>query len=289
MKRIKGYAHQALAYAVAIGVSVAAGIYSHQTFPDWHLLAHVGIADLVGTIVIFVFSRIHDNSSLYDPYWSVAPIVLVMVYESMVIQSRFALVLGVLLWGIRLTYNFLSGWKGLDHEDWRYIDFREKYPRAYWLVSFAGIHLFPTILVFLGCLPIYVTYFPEGEAIGGLRLLGVFAMAIAVTIEAAADGMLRDFVRSDPAPGTILDEGIWRYSRHPNYFGELMFWWGLWIYGVGSSPETWLWTLAGPVSMTLLFVFVSIPLLDERSLERRPGYEEHMKKVSGLIPLPRRD
>ncbi len=289
MSRVKGYVHQAIAYGIATAAALAAGYYSHQHFPDWHLLAHVGIADLIGTIVIFGFSRIHDNSSLYDPYWSVAPIVIILVYESMVVESQFALVLLVLLWGVRLTYNFLSGWSGLDHEDWRYRDFRTQFPRAYWLVSFLGIHLFPTILVYLGCLPIYSSYFAGGQPIEGLRLLGVFVLAIAITIETISDRHLREFVRSQPEPGTILDQGIWRYSRHPNYFGELMFWWGLWIYGAGAAPDAWLWTLAGPVSMTLLFVFVSIPLLDKRSLERRPGYEEHMKKVSGLVPLPRRE
>lgn len=292
MSRIKGYIHQAIAYSVAIAGSVLVGFYVHQAYPEWHLLAIVGIADLVGTALIFLFSRIHDNSSLYDPYWSVAPMVIVVLYLSMMsttsLNQKF-LGLAVIYWGCRLTYNFLVGWNGLDHEDWRYRDYRARFPRAYWLVSFFGFHLFPTVLVFLGCLPIFVTYFGTGDPIPWLQTLALVVIAVAIIIEATADAALRRFIQSDPEPGAIMQEEIWRYSRHPNYFGELSFWWGLWLFGVATSPQDWAWTLLGPVSMTLLFVFVSIPLLDKRSLERRPGYEEHMKKVSGLIPMPRRD
>ncbi|MBI5546954.1 MAG: DUF1295 domain-containing protein, partial [Deltaproteobacteria bacterium] len=90
-------------------------------------------------------------------------------------------------------------------------------------------------------------------------------------------------------PGEIVNTGLWKYSRHPNYFGEVSFWWGLWLFGVASDPASALWTLAGPVAMTGLFLFISVPMLDKRSLERRPGYAEHRRRVSALIPwFPKR-
>jgi steroid 5-alpha reductase family enzyme len=287
---VRGYLHQAVAYLVATVLAVAAGWGWSEAFES-HLLVTFLVADLVGTFVVFGFSRLHDNSSLYDPYWSVAPIVIAVAYCVLAperIGLAWPMVAMVALWGGRLTYNFLSGWPGLHHEDWRYRNFREQFPRAYWWVSLGGIHLFPTLLVFAGCLPLYAALFGAGEPNVMLVYIGAFVMLAATAIEALADRQLREFVRSRPPRGTTMEQGLWRYSRHPNYFGELLFWWGIWIAGVGANPESWHWTFAGPLSMTLLFTFVSIPLLDRRSLERREGYAEHMKRVSGLVPLPRR-
>lgn len=292
MSRSVANLHQLVAYATATLVAILVGWLSHEQMPGAHLLVHVLVADIVGTIVVFGFSRFHDNSSLYDPYWSVAPIVIAATYawidgsQNLAEWAAFGL---VVLWGVRLTFNFLSGWGGLDHEDWRYRDFRKKFPRAYWWVSFGGIHAFPTLLVYLGCFPLWAIFFADAEPIPALAIAGGLTMLAATVIEAVADRQLREFVRSEPPRGAIMDQGLWRYSRHPNYFGELTFWWGLWLFGCGVSPDDWLWTFAGPASMTILFVFVSIPLLDRRSLERREGYADHMKRVSGLVPLPRRD
>ena len=85
-----------------------------------------------------------------------------------------------------------------------------------------------------------------------------------------------------------MTTGLWAYSRHPNYFGEIMFWWGLFIFALAADSCYW-WTIAGPLVITILFLFISIPMMDKRSLGRRPGYEEHMERVSALIPwFPKR-
>jgi steroid 5-alpha reductase family enzyme len=82
-----------------------------------------------------------------------------------------------------------------------------------------------------------------------------------------------------------MDTGLWAFSRHPNYLGELSFWWGLYLFALAADPSWW-WAIAGAVSITLLFVFLSVPLLDRRSLGRRPQYREHMKRVPALFPNP---
>jgi steroid 5-alpha reductase family enzyme len=104
----------------------------------------------------------------------------------------------------------------------------------------------------------------------------------AVLIELVADEQLRRFTRRKQS-GDIMTEGLWAWSRHPNYFGELCFWWGLFLFGFSADPSYW-WTIVGPVAMTLMFHFASIPMLDRRSLERRPGYAEHMQRVNAVIP-----
>src|SRR5690606_29437298 len=118
--------------------------------PIWTAAA----ASLVATVIIFAFSVALSNSSMYDPYWSVAPPALLAYWLTQGELSPRLMLAGtlVLLWSLRLTWNFLRGWGGLAHEDWRYPHLRHKTGRAYWLVSFLGIHFFPTVLTFAGSL-----------------------------------------------------------------------------------------------------------------------------------------
>ena len=81
--------------------------------------------------------------------------------------------------------------------------------------------------------------------------------------------------------------GLWAWCRHPNYLGEMGFWWGLWLLGIAADAGVW-WTVVGPISITLLFVGISIPMIDRRHVARRPGYAEHMRAVPSLLPRPPR-
>lgn len=275
------------AYLAGLGAAIAVA----SALPHVHPLLTVLAADLAATLVVFAFSRAFDNSSFYDPYWSVAPLViapyLVLRSEAGWTARAILVVAAVAFWGARLTWNWASGWQGLGHEDWRYADMRSK-GRAYWPISFVGFHFMPTLMVFLGCFGLYPALVAPARPLGLLDLLAAAVAVGAVVIEAVADAQLHRFC-AEKKPGEILSRGLWRLSRHPNYFGEVLFWWGVWLLGVAAAPGEALWTFAGPVAMTGLFVFISVPLLDKRSLERRPGYAEHMKRVSALVPwFPRK-
>lgn len=268
-----------IAYAVAIGVAVAAG----YTVRDAHPLAVIAIADIAGTLVIFAFSRAFNNSSFYDPYWSVAPMAIVLYLAANAPdRTRAALTVALVgAWGARLTYNFLKGWPHLRHEDWRYVNIRNQNGRAYWLVSLFGIHLAPTAWVYLGCLSLYPAL-TSVRPFGALDTLAVLLTAGAIALEAIADRQLWQFRRTNATPGAIMKSGLWKYCRHPNYLGEISFWWGLFFIGLAGDSTVW-WTVVGPLSITLLFVFISIPMIDRRHVARRPDYAEHMKRVPALI------
>jgi len=274
------------AYLVALGAAFAVGIAMGSASPIFTVLA----ADTMATLVIFSFSMAFANSSVYDPYWSVAPPVIALYWLQTPGASggspvRRALALWlVIAWAARLTFNWARGWPGLHHEDWRYVELRAKAKLPYWLVSLGAIHYFPTLQVFLGCLPLYAVLVMGKRPWGTLDWLGVALTAGAIAIETVADEQLRRFRRSEP-PGQICEDGLWAYSRHPNYLGELGFWWGLWLFALAAHPG-WAWTVIGPIAMTLMFMLASIPMLEERSLARRPGYAEHMRRVSRLLPWP---
>ena len=187
-------------------------------------------------------------------------------------------------WGVRLTANWARGWTGLDHEDWRYVDFRAQFPRAYWLISFAGIHFFPTVIVFAGLYAVYPALVSGSAPIGFLDGLAFVVGLGGVAFEFFADNQLRAFVTGPKQPGETLRTGLWKYSRHPNYLGEIMFWWSLYLFGVAAAGDSWLRGLVGPLPMTLMFLVVSIPLLEKRSLERRANYQTVIDETSMLIP-----
>jgi steroid 5-alpha reductase family enzyme len=273
------------AYVAAIIAALVVGWLAREQHPIVVVLA----ADIVATVVVFGFSVAYDNSSLYDPYWSVAPPAIAAWFSTVAVSpanaSRLVIVNAlVVIWGARLTYNWFRQWRGLSHEDWRYVDLREKHGRAYWWVSFAGIHMFPTVLTFLGSLSLYPAL-TGTSSIGWLDALAVVVTAGAIWIEAAADKQLRSFVTSERRPGEIMNRGLWAYSRHPNYFGEISFWWGLWLFGLAADPTRW-WTIIGPVSITLLFVFISIPMIERHIETRRPHYRDHRRRISMLVPWP---
>lgn len=291
MTRRRSLRAVATAYLVAIAVAIAlAWLVASRT--GWGPLATAFFADIVATFVIFAFSIRYNNSSVYDAYWSVIPPLLggYWLFELMgpdIPALRPALMVALTtVWGVRLTYNWAVGWPGMHHEDWRYVRQRELTGRAYWLVSGAGLHLFPTLLVFLGCVPIWVAA-DRGVPMGPLDVVAFLVTAAAIAIETVADAQLRAFRDANPPPGAIMDRGLWAWSRHPNYFGELLFWCGIGLFGLAAVPGE-CWPMAGGLAMAALFFFISIPMIDKRHLERRPQYAEHRRRVSRLIPLPPR-
>lgn len=278
-----GFALVGFAYVIAHLAAWA----TVQAVPGWSLLAAVALADTVATIVVFVFSRAFNNTSVYDPYWSVVPFSIALWLATGPgggdgLTARQGLLLAVIfVYAVRLTFNWARGWAGLSHEDWRYVDMRQKTGKAYWLVSFTALHFFPTVMTYLGCLPLYAALVEGRQGFWWLDLVAAVVTLAAVAIEGLADLQLRDF-RRQAKPGDICDVGLWKYSRHPNYFGELGFWVGLWLFGVAAGAP-W-WTVAGVVAMVALFLGASIPMAEKRSLARRPHYAEHQRRVSRLVP-----
>ena len=281
----KAFALCVSAYLLALLVAIAGGYMLRELHP----IIIVLVADVSARLVVYTFSRIFHNASFYDAYWSVAPLAIALYWmigtssEIVVIARQIIVISLVFVWGLRLTYNWASQWQGLKHEDWRYTNLRKKAKGRFWLVDLVGIEMMPTMIVFLACLPLYPILAVGGNPIGVLDVIAVILTTSAIVIEAIADKQLGRFRRERPESGEIMAKGLWAYSRHPNYFGEVAFWWGLFIFALAADSGYW-WTIIGPVSITILFSVVSIPMMERRSLERRPGYDEHRKKISILIP-----
>ena len=279
-----GFAVVGFAYVIA-HVAASAVV---QAMAGSNPLVVIASADTAATITVFVFSRSFNNTSVYDPYWSIAPasIAFWLVFgpgSASALTLRQGVVLALVsFYALRLTWNWVRGWPGLQHEDWRYADFRQKTGKLYWLVSFSALHFFPTVMVFLGILPLHAALVTNPSGFGPLDAVAAVVTLGAIVIETVADEQLRTFRAHKREDGAICDVGLWGWSRHPNYFGEISFWGGLLLFGIAAGAP-W-WSAAGLVAMVALFVGASIPMAEKRSLARRPHYAEHQRRISMLIP-----
>lgn len=272
------------AYVLAGAAAIATGIWLHA-LPS---IVIVGLADLVATIIVFIFSILTNNSSVYDPYWSVAPVPIALFWLSRPGSNGFAnprhiLIFALLcLWAVRLTTNWAMRWHGLNHEDWRYRDMRQQAGKLYWPVSLLGIHLMPTALVFLGSLALWPNLSDNSTKLSWLDVIAALVMLAAVVIEGTADVQMQRFRKVRTAE-QIRPPGLWSVSRHPNYFGEVLFWWGLFLFVPLAHPDFW-WAIAGPSAILLLFLGISIPLMERHLLTDHPAYAEYQRRVSPFVP-----
>ena len=272
--------------AILTAVYLLAGVGGYFVFVGlqsslhelWALLA----ADVVATIITWGFGLLFRNVSVYDPYWSVAPPLMFTMwafYKGVFTLPVLLLLVAVWYWGIRLTCNWAYTFRGLAHEDWRYTRYRKSQgPVLFGLTNFFGLNMVPTLLVFLAMLPGLELF--EGAASANIGLWAGFAMCIAAaTIQLVADTQIHRFRNAHP--GQYCDVGLWRKGRHPNYFGEILMWWGIWV--MYASQGILDWRTSGPIAMTALFLFVSIPMMERRQRQNKPGYEEYCKRTRILI------
>ena len=268
-------------YAFALVVSVVI-CYLFSAYHQWLMLL---IGHISATLIIFLASQVYRNSSLYDPFWSVAPIPIVFYLsispesEQIDLEKILLICLPIYIWGIRLTSNWVRDWKGLHDEDFRYINLKSK-PFGF-LIDLFGIHLYPTLQVNLSLFPIYYALSVSSNEIGiGLYLASSFTL-LAVALETISDEQMRKFRRSNTHDKT-MKEGLWKYSRHPNYLGEILFWWGLYFMAIAVDISYW-YLFICPLVMNLMFSLITCQMMDNRSLERRPDYADYMLSTRQLV------
>ena len=283
MKRSLSIAIIAAVYAVAAWAGFLVFGWAAASMAElWALL----LADVVATVITWFFGLVFRNVSVYDPYWSVAPPVMFTawaVYKGCFTQPVVLLLIAVWYWGIRLTGNWAYTFKGLDHEDWRYTRYREtQSPLVFHLINFFGLNMMPTLLVFACMLPGFGLFDASGAGAASanwLTWLGFIVCLSSATIQLVADTQIHRFRNAHP--GQYCNVGLWKHGRHPNYFGEVQMWWGVWLMYASLRGIDWL--ILAPVAMIALFLFISIPMMERRQLERKPGYAEYRKQTRMLI------
>lgn len=289
--RAIGFAVILLIYLLAglLGVTVyGAAAYLHNVY------LQVLLSDVAATLFVYLTGVILKNSSVYDPYWSVAPIVILplLMLANQSFSLPVLLLVGVItFWGLRLTFNWAGTFTNLSEQDWRYDMLKAKFGKWYQLISFVGINLFPTLVVF-GVMCPAIAVILNAASIAPLQLnllavLGLLMSLSAVLIQLVTDRQLHQFRATNTVKGKIIDVGLWKYSRHPNYFGEILMWWGVYVVLVSLFPSLWLFVIGAFVN-NLMFMFISIPMAEKRLAMTKKNFAEYQRTTSVLIPWPRR-
>ena len=279
LKENRALSFVALVAVYMICTLVGLGQYGYLPYPVW---INLFIADTVATVVCFIFSLIFKNSSVYDPYWSVAPVVIIVGFAISYGLNTLSLLMliAVCYWGIRLTANWAYTFKGLCHQDWRYTMLSEKTGKLYPLINFVGIHYVPTLVVY-GCILPAVYTVTEKPETTPVSIIFVCVSVFAATMQGVADIQMHSFRKSKVCG--FIRTGLWKRSRHPNYLGEILMWWGIGLAGVCAMPDRW-YLIFGAVANTMLFLFVSIPLADNRQA-KKDGFADYKKQTRMLLPI----
>ena len=282
MNRIKN--SRGASFAAAVLIYMIAGVVGILVFRALHYTTWLRLllADVTATVVTFLFSLLFKNASVYDPYWSVQPPVILVGFALLrgVTAASLLPLIAVLLWGVRLTANWAYTFHGFDREDWRYRVIKNRTGGYYPLVNFFGIHLMPTLIVYLCTLPA-VFLFENSPRFSFWALPFFLLSLIGLGLELVADIQMQSFRKS--GRGGLIRTGLWRNSRHPNYLGEILMWWGVGLYAVSTMPNIW-YLLGGALANTILFLSVSIPMADERQ-SLKYGYEQYYAETNMLMPF----
>lgn len=234
----------------------------------------------------FILSVIKKRNDIADIAWGIGFVLLAWLSFFMSGFSFKALLVNglVTVWGLRLAWHIYHRNKNKP-EDSRYVEWRRTWKNFY-LRSFLQVFMLQGLFLFLISLPVMFVNHSVTGGFGILEIIGFLVWGLGFYFESTGDRQLKEFISSPANKGKVMDRGLWQYSRHPNYFGEVTQWWGIFLIALSISNS--FFTIVGPITITILILFVSgVPLL-EKKYAGRPDFEEYKKRTSIFIPLPPR-
>ncbi len=252
-------------------------------FPATALAAFTAMA------LLWLVSLWRRDASIVDIWWGPGFALIAAVAFALGSggdPARRALSLALVsLWGLRLGAHLL--WRNWGAgEDYRYQAMRRRHGERFGLVSLGTVFGLQGFLAWIVSLPVQVVHVSAGGALGALDALGAALTALGLGFEAVGDWQLARF-KADPGNrGEVMDRGLWRYTRHPNYFGEFCVWWGFFL--IALAAGAW-WSVVGPLLISVLLLKVSgVTLLEQNIGERRPAYRDYIARTNAFFPGPRK-
>lgn len=260
-----------------------------------------GLANIIFLVCVsflfWIISLAQKSTWLIDPYWTIIPPLLGLFYryhpgatERNGARALASLLL-VFVWSLRLSHSYFrrEGWICGKREDWRYADLRKKYPKHWWWMSFFAVYLSQQVMLIGICMPLYAVNFDSRKPWNLLDTLSVFLCLVGIVIAYFSDTQLHEFVTYNERQSSnrkkvpILKTGLWKYSRHPNYFGEQLFWWGMSLFAVNVG---WVYAIWGTVLNSVVLATVTV-MVEKRMVERKHrarAFIDYKQKTSVWIP-----
>ena len=244
------------------------------------------IADVIATVFVWLMGVIFKTASMYDPYWSLQTLCIylaLLFYHNNWNLGTVLLLAAILIYSVRLTANFIIGFDSLSYIDWRYKMLHEKSGKLYPIVNLLGICMFPTIVVYLCTLPTIVYanigYFTLFD------IIGIYIVLIGVLLEVISDVQMKKFIKIRTSRSEVINIGLWKYSRHPNYLGEILIWFGVAAVLIITHYAYW-YLFVGAIVNLLMFIFISIPMEERHLKQYKENYDDYLKTTSPLLILP---
>ncbi len=254
----------------------------------------INFAILMGLIILlWVISIQLKDVSFIDGFWAFGMVIMAMLTWLQTPGGnvdRKTLLLGLTaLWGFRLALHLFTRWikEGVDPRYARILGrLMEKKGWSFAKASLVQVFLLQAPLLYVVCLPAQLGQFDASpEPLGLLAWIGVALAITGIGFETIGDWQLRNFKNDPGNKGKVLDSGLWRYTRHPNYFGDVLTWWGLWL--IAAETQSGRWAVVGPLLLTFLLIkWSGVPLLELSLKKSRPGYEDYVARTSAFFPLP---
>ncbi len=240
-------------------------------------------------LVLWGLSLALRDVSIVDVFWGLGFVLVALWTETHTdgaVARAWLVTALVTVWGLRLAaYLLWRNWGG--GEDYRYQAMRRHYGERFWLTSLAVVFGLQGVLLWVISLPVqYAIASPAPVELEGLDLLGAVLVLIGLAFESVGDVQLARFKADAANRGRVMDQGLWRYTRHPNYFGDAVVWWGFYCFALATGHPL---TIVGSLVMTYLLTRLSgVPLLEKKLARTRPGYAEYVARTSSFIPRPPR-
>jgi steroid 5-alpha reductase family enzyme len=236
---------------------------------------------------LWIVGLVRRDVSIVDPFWGVGFVLVAWIAWSLnaPAELRVLLLVGMTtVWGVRLSAFLL--WRNWGHgEDRRYAAMRAHHASRFWWVSLGSVFLLQGTILWFVSLPIQVAASANSPApFGWLDAAGIVIWATGLFFEAVGDWQLARFKADPKNAGRVMDRGLWRYTRHPNYFGDFCIWWGLYLIATAGGAG---WTLGSPLLMSLLLLKISgVTLLEKTIHDRRPDYAAYQARTNSFLPGP---
>lgn len=257
------------------------------------LLVSIGfalLAAILGMTCVFVIAKYTNRYDVIDSAWGLVFISIAAVsyfgQPNVELVSAQTLVFALItIWGVRLSVHIYTRCERAAKEDARYTTLRRSYEKKAGGVPvnmYLRVYIVQAILAVLVSLPMIVLASAAPQSIGALAIVGVGVWLVGFLFEAISDYQLAQ--HSKTAKGSLMTSGLWKYTRHPNYFGEVTQWWGIFLVAT-IAPLSWI-ALVGPLTITTLILFVSGVSLSEKRFEGRKGWADYKRRTSMFLPLP---
>jgi steroid 5-alpha reductase family enzyme len=265
-----------LLLAVIVGIIIF--LFSHSLPFYW------GFAAIMSALTaLWLVSLVLKDASIIDIFWGLGFVLSAWIYRYISpIDSDRTLIICILvtIWGVRLAVYLANRNLGKG-EDYRYQVWRKEYGTNFWWVSFFRVFLLQGVLLWIIGTSLLVAQTTDEWTV--LDSVGVVLWVIGLTFEAVGDYQLALFKKKPDNKGKVLSTGLWKYTRHPNYFGDAVLWWGIFCFA--ASAGAW-WTVFSPVLMTFLLMKVSgVVLLEKTLIETKPQYKNYIERISAFFPM----